>query len=202
MFIEVTEILRCPRPHEASYLICGPVTMDGRDVVRGGLACPVCGAEYPIIDRIAWFGPRDEAVRDVRAGAPASALTAEAVATFLDLQGGGGYLLLVGGAGRLGPALVPLVPNVALVAVNPPQGIAPELALTVLHSPRALPVKAHSVRAVVLGADVAQGPWLDAGVAALLPGLRLVVEDETAAPGGIVDLARGAGVLVGEKRSR
>jgi hypothetical protein len=58
------------------------------------------------------------------------------------------------------------------------------------------------VRAVVLGADFAGEPWLAEGVRVLLKGLRLVVEDERASPGGIAELARGAGLLVGEKRDR
>jgi hypothetical protein len=58
------------------------------------------------------------------------------------------------------------------------------------------------VRGVVLGADCVAEPWLAEGVRVLLHGLRLVAEDERASPAGIVELARGAGVLVGEKRTR
>ena len=175
--------------------------MDGRDVVRGGIVCPSCRAEYPIVDRVAFFGPTDEPVTGARAAAPA-ALTAEAVTTFLDLQGGGGFVVTVGDAGRLGSALGAALPKVGIVAVNPPSGTLPTDALSVIVSPRGLPVKARSVRAVVVGSDVATGPWLDSSVAALLPGLRIVVEDESARPAGIAPLAVGGGVLVGEKRAR
>lgn len=200
MFIELTEILRCPRDHEESYVICGPVTMEGRDVVRGGIVCPACRAEYPIVDRVAFFGPPDEPVKGAAAAAP-SALTAEAVLAFLDLQGDGGFVVLVGAAGRLGPALGAALPRVGVVGVNPP-ATAPSDVFSVIVSPRALPVRARSVRAVVLGADVAAGPWLESSVAALLPGLRIVIEDESASPTGITPLAVGGGVLVGEKRAR
>jgi uncharacterized protein YbaR (Trm112 family) len=201
MFIEVTEILRCPRDHEESYVICGPVTMEGRDVVRGGIVCPACRAEYPIVDRVAFFGPPDEPVKGARAAAP-SALTADAVLAFLDLQGDGGYVVTVGDAGRLGDALGAALPKVGLVGVNPPSGIAPSDAFSVIVSPRALPVRARSVRAVLVGSDVAAGAWLESSVAALLPGLRIVIEDESASPSGITPLAVGGGVLVGEKRAR
>ncbi|MFI5279838.1 MAG: Trm112 family protein [Gemmatimonadales bacterium] len=198
MFIELTEILRCPRDHEESYVICGPVTMEGRDVVRGGIVCPACRAEYPIVDRVAFFGPPDEPVRG--AGEVRSPeLTVEAVLAFLDLQGDGGYVVTVGAAGRLGPALGAALPRIGLVGVNPPVGIAPSDVFSVVVSPRALPVRARSVRAVVVGADVAQGAWLAASVAALLPGLRIVIEDEAASPAGITPLAVGGGVFVGEK---
>jgi hypothetical protein len=36
----------------------------------------------------------------------------------------------------------------------------------------------------------------------VLPGLRAVVEDEAAEPAGFEELARGAGVVVGERRNR
>ena len=46
------------------------------------------------------------------------------------------------------------------------------------------------------------GVEVGAAVGALLTGLRVIVEDEAAAPAGVVELARGAGVFVGEKRTR
>ena len=200
MHIEVTEILRCPQPHDESYMICGPVTMDGRDVVRGGLACPVCRAEYPIVDRVAWFAPPD-AVAGLQAAA-APSLTADAVRTFLDLQGGGGYVLLVGDATRLGPELASHLPLSAVVCCSLSSSRPDPGSLSVIHSPRLLPVKRRSVRAVVVGSDASVDPWLSAAVETLLPGLRVIVEDEAAAPAGVVELARGAGVFVGEKRTR
>jgi len=131
--------------------------------------------------------------------APDTRLTADAAATFLDLQGTGGYVLLVGDAGRLANALADQL-RTAIVCVNPPSRSASGAPVTVLHSPSALPIRRHSVRAAILGADAAADPWLAAAAAALLPGLRMIVEDEAAQPPGIVDLARGAGVVVGEKR--
>jgi uncharacterized protein YbaR (Trm112 family) len=204
MLIDVTEILRCPQPHDEAYLICGPVTMDGRHVVRGGLACPVCRAEYPIVDRVAWFAPPDAVAEPSTPSAPlaASSLTVEAVRTFLDLQGGGGYVLLVGNAARFGPELAALLPLSAVVCCCLSSSRPDPGAITVLHSPRVLPIKRHSVRAVVVGSDAARDPWLPSAVEALLTGLRVIVEDETAAPAGVVELARGAGVFVGEKRTR
>jgi hypothetical protein len=118
------------------------------------------------------------------------------------LQGGGGYVVTVGDAGRLGPALGAALPKVGVVGVNPPAGAGPTDAFSVVVSPRALPVRSRSVRAVVVGSDVASGRWLDSSVAALLPGLRIIVEDESSSPAGVTPLAVGGGVLVGEKRAR
>jgi len=199
MFIELTEALRCPRAHAESYLVCVPALMDGRRVIRGGLGCPSCRSEFPIVEGVAWFAPP--------AGVPApsageTALTAQALHTFLDLQGAGGYVLLVGGAGRHGPDLAALLPGVHVFGVNPPAGMAPSVAFSILHSPHELPVKRASMRGVVVGADAAREPWLSAAASTLLSGLRMVVEDADAAPPGIAVLARGAGALVGEKRAR
>jgi hypothetical protein len=201
MFIELTEALRCPGSHDESYVICGPVTMDGRDIVRGGIVCPVCRAEYPILERIAWFAPPEEPVRGADPAAADSALTAEGVRAFLDLQGAGGYVVTVGAAGRLGPALAALLPGVGIACVNPPPAVYAAVGVSVLRSPRGFPIRRRSVRAAVVGADALRGPWLAAAVGAVLPGLRVVIEDESAAPEGVAPLARGAGVLVGEKRS-
>jgi len=201
VFIEVTEILRCPQPHDESYIICGPVSMDGRDVVRGGLACPVCRAEYPIVDRVAWFAPPD-AEAGLRAPGARSNLTADGVRTFLDLQGGGGYVLLVGNAGRFGAELAGLLPLSAVVCLGLSANRPDTGPVSVVHSPRTMPVKRRCVRAVVIGSDAAVDPWLSGAVDTLLPGLRVIVEDESAAPAGVVELARGAGVFVGEKRTR
>ena len=68
-------------------------------------------------------------------------------------------------------------------------------------APGGFPLTTSSMRAVVLGADAAVEPWLGGGVRVLLHGLRLVVEDERASPAGVAELARGAGLFVGEKRA-
>ena len=196
MFLELTEILRCPQEHEESYLICAPVTMDGRDVVRGGLFCPVCRREYAIIDRVAWFAPPGPALPGDGA---ASALTPDAVLTFLDLQGHGGVVLTLGGAGRLAPGLARLLPGVAMAAVNAP-GTTADGVVSVIHSPAGFPVRQRTVRAAIVGPGL-DADWLERAAGAVLHGLRIIVEDEAARPPGFALLARGAGVFVGEKRS-
>ena len=221
MFIELTEILRCPNDHPESYVVATPIVMDGRRIVRGVVGCPECRAEYPIVDGVAYFtdarasaardGPaRSGGLRPSEDGAPPAVAggsiagtpdyDAAALATLLNLSGPGGYAVLAGGAGRLGAALFATAPGVHLVAVNPPAGVAPSLMLSVLRCPAGLPLTSASVRGVALGADLATPPWLAEARRALLPGLRLVVEDERASSEGLSELARGAGLLVGEKR--
>jgi len=86
------------------------------------------------------------------------------------------------------------------MAFHAPPGVAPSPTLSLLRAPLGLPLKTASVRAVALGADLAGEPWLGEALRVLLPGLRLAVEDERASSAGLMELARGAGLLVGEKR--
>ena len=195
MFIELTEILRCPRDHPESYLVAAPIAMDGRRIVRGVIGCPECKAEFPIVDGVAYFAERAKAARPPAA---APAYDVAALTAFLDLGGPGGYAVLVGAAARFGAAIVAAVPGVHFVAVNPPPGVSAGPQLSVLVA-GALPMKSSAVRAVALGADHAAADWLREATRILLPGLRLVVEDERAGPEGISELARGGGLFVGEK---
>jgi len=231
VLLELTEVLRCPREHEESFVVCVAFQSKGRHVVRGIVGCPHCQAEFPIRDGVLdlsrALGPEaggaepGEGVRSPgaeasthgaqpgvpaplpeRQGAAAESLTAEALATFLDLRGPGGYVLLAGGATRLAAALAALVPGVHVVAVNAPPGVDPAADCSWVVSPERLPLKAAQVRGVALGADCAAEPWLGEAARVLLRGLRVVVEDERASPDGISELARGAGVYVGAKRDR
>jgi uncharacterized protein YbaR (Trm112 family) len=199
LFIELTEVLRCPNDHAESYLVAAPIAMDARRIVRGVIGCPECGAEFPIVEGVVYFGGgRASGVPPGLVASPAydvAALTA-----FLNLSGPGGYAVLVGAAARFGPEIVAALPGSHSVAVNPPPGGVPSAMLSRLPSPRGLPFKSSTVRAVALGAGHAGAPWLGEAVRILLVGLRLVVEDESASPEGISELARGAGLLVGEKR--
>ena len=66
MFIEVTDLLRCPAEHDEAYLVLLPEVMEGREVTAGRLGCPVCHAEYPVREGVAELGPPPA----VEAGAP------------------------------------------------------------------------------------------------------------------------------------
>jgi uncharacterized protein YbaR (Trm112 family) len=195
VFIELTEILRCPRDHPESYLVAAPIAMDGRRIVRGVIGCPECRAEFPIVDGVAYFAERPKAAQPPASSPPydVAALTA-----FLNLGGPGGYAVLVGAAARFGAEIVAAVPGVHFVAVNPPPGMGAGPSLSVLVA-AALPFKSSAVRAVALGAGHADAPWLREATRILLPGLRLAVEDERAGPDGVSELARGGGLFVGEK---
>ena len=206
MLLELTEILRCPADHEESYVVCVTYAVLGSHVVRGVIGCPVCLAEYPIVEGVADLrgqGHRGTGAQGHSDGAPvAGPLTAESAATFLGLRGPGGYVLLAGASARLAGALAALVPGVHVVCVNAPDALPRAAAASYLRAANGMPVKSSWMRGVVLGADCAGEPWLGEGARVVLEGLRVVVEDERAAPEGVTELARGGGVSVWERRSR
>ena len=194
MHIELTDLLRCPAGHEESFLVLLPEAMDGRRVMRGVLGCPACNAAYRITDGVAEFG----APPTPPAGA-AAPLGAEALGAFLDLQGRGGVVVLVGEAAAHAATYAALAEGVHVAAVNPPAGVTGSSQVSVLRTTAALPLKSRHVRGVALGADAASEPWLGEAIRVLLPGLRLVVADESVHPAGARELARGGGAFVGER---
>ena len=193
MHIELTDHLRCLSDHAESFLVLLPDAMDGRRVVRGTLGCPVCGNIVRVEDGIAEFGGAE----------PSEGLTvlsAEAVAAFLGVSGPGGYIALVGGATAVAAGLGALLPDIALVLVNPPAGTADSAMGSVLRAGR-LPLTRGSLRGVVLGRDPAEAVrWVTDAIDAALPGLRVVVEGGAPPPEGVELLAAAEGCWVGKKK--
>ncbi len=197
MFIELTDHLRCPAPHDEQYLVLVPGVVEQRSVRSGHLGCPVCHREYPIQDGVAVFGSGGDPLRP----APGLAgLTAEGLHALLGLRGPGGYAALVGNVAVLGPELTERVPGVHLVGVNAPEDQREGPMLSLLRGP-ALPVKRRSMRSVAVGGDYAgRGDWLRQAVQAVLPGLQIVAQgNPDAAPETVEVLASAGGWWVGRK---
>ena len=89
MFIELVDTLRCPTPHEESWLVLAASRMVARHVLEGTLGCPVCAAEFPIHEGVVDFR-RAPAVPPV-AGEPADAEQAVRLAAFLGLGDAQGF---------------------------------------------------------------------------------------------------------------
>jgi len=193
MFIELTDALRCTADHAESYLVLLPGEMEGREVKRGDLGCPVCGRVVRIEAGVADFG----------GGTPSTgrtALGAEAVIALLGISGPGGYVALVGGVTALSAELARLLPDVGLALINPPENPGAASAAGILRADR-LPLKTGSMRGVVIGADVAgEGDWALDAMRAVLPGLRVVGEGGEL-PDGVEVLARSPECWVAKKRS-
>lgn len=190
MFIELTDVLRCPADHSEQYLVLLPDEVKDRVVVSGELGCPACGETFAIEGGITSLGHPPGIVESV------PLLDAGAAGAFLGLTGPGGYVLLVGGAALLGAELAGLLEGVHLVALNPPAAVTGGADLSVISSGR-IPLKTGSVRGVVLGAGYGSDPaWQDEAHRVVLPGLRVVGEGLEPAREGWEALGAAEGVWV------
>ena len=194
MFIELTDHLRCPAEHAESYLVLIPHLMEGRQVVRGTLGCPVCQAEYPIRERVAGLGgpPHWAAARP----SGPTAMTADGLVALLGLEGPGGFLALAGPLGQLAGELARALPGVHCVAINPPGDLDSPPGVSVVRSAR-WPLKSRSMRGVVVAREVVtDDAWCEAALQAVLPGLRIAGEGEPPA-GNLLASAAGWWVMRG-----
>jgi len=191
MFIELTDLLRCPNPHDESFLVLLPDRMDGRSVRTGQLGCPVCGRTFDLMDGVFDSG-----------GAPAASaentgLSAENVSVLIGLSGPGGYLALVGPVASLWEDVARLNPGVTLVAINPPEEVKDSAGISVVRGGM-IPLKSRSVRGVVLGKPYADDPaWIRDAARLVLPGLRVLGEGDQPPEDLIEVMASAGGVWVG-----
>jgi uncharacterized protein YbaR (Trm112 family) len=207
--IELTEMLRCPQPHEENVLVMSTGEMMGRMVRSGILGCPVCHREYPIVHGIVDFrgmgkgegGKGAPGATIPLSPLPVSRVDAPTLQALLDLSGPGGYVVLLGAAARHAVGLAGLMAGIHFVGVNPPPDVEELPVLSLLACDTMIPLRRAMARAVVLSGDRADGAWLSEAERVLLRGRRLVVEREDASvPPGITRLTAGQGLLVGERR--
>lgn len=190
MHIELTDHLRCPREHAEAFLVLLPDRMEQRHVVAGHLGCPVCGWSTAWTDGVPDFGGGRRAE-----GAPP--FDAAAAHAMLGVSGPGGWVALAGNAGALANEVATLLPGVSLVAINPPGGVTGTVVTSVILSD-AWPLKSHSMRGVILGADATT--WRDAAMLATLPGLRTIGIGEAPAGDNVQVLGNADGVWVAMHR--
>ena len=199
MFSELVESLRCVRPHPPSGLIALANETVERDIVRGALGCPECGAEFPIVDGIADF-------RLGRAGPPLAlaksrvendlALRAGAL---LGLLEGGGLVVLAGAWTACAPELAGFVEPLRVLAIEPAAGIGGTPGLSLARTAGEIPLRAGSARGIALDAAHADAEYLQSAAAALAPRGRLVAPVSAVLPAGCVELVRDAHDWVAEK---
>jgi uncharacterized protein YbaR (Trm112 family) len=205
LFIELSEFLRCPEPHEDTFCVVAPDDMMGRMVTRGVVGCPVCRREYRIEDGVVRFGDAAAGSRGQgRAEEPGVAggpdlPDPDVVQALLGLGGPGGFVVLVGTAARLGGALAERMGGVHFVGINPPPDVRVSPALSLLVHPDRIPLRAAMARGVMLGAERATPSWIAEGTRVLLDGLRLVVAGGDVVAPGLERLAAGRGLWVGQK---
>jgi hypothetical protein len=201
VFIELVDDLRCPRPHEETWLVASADRTEGRDIIEGTLGCPICRAEYRIHEGVVWF--TDQGLRAVTAkgsGQPVDPELAMRLAAFLDLTDVQGFALLAGSWGPAAPLLRPIVPT-PFVLLNPRPAVEAGNGISILEIAAGIPLADATCRGVALDAAHADAGDLDAAIRVLRPGGRLVAPASTPTPPGITELARDERLWVAEREA-
>jgi uncharacterized protein YbaR (Trm112 family) len=193
VFIELVESLRCPRPHEETWLVAAAQRTEGRDIVTGILGCPICGSEYPVVDGVADFA---EHRRDPTPSRPDSPAEAMRLAATLDLTDPRGFVLLTGEWGAYAHDLASIVENQILL-VNPPDVVASGGGVSILRADDRLPIARGSARAAAIAAGHAD--MAAQIVEAVRSGGRVIGGSSTALPEGTRELARDEEIWVAER---
>lgn len=200
MFLGLVDILRCPRPHEETWLVASSVRMEGRHIVDGELGCHVCHEHYPIRDGIAHFGerPLKRRAKSSQALAPESA--AMRLAALLGLAEPGGVVLLTGSFASLAHPMAMMVGETQLLVVNPIEAVGFGDTVSALTTATALPLANGSCRGGAIDATHADTGFLSEVARVLKSGARLVAPVSVPLPDGVTELARDEQDWVGEQR--
>jgi len=201
MFIEMIDLLRCPREHEETWLIAAFTTMDGRFVVEGKLGCPICNSSYDIVGGVARFGGE---ISDAFAPnvSPESVMR---TAALLNLARPGSLAVLCGSEASAAGDLSQLT-ECRVIAMNPAANIEDSDHVGTIVTDTRIPLAANSVDAIAIGDCHA---LLSDASRVLRPSGRLTISSETELPPGFQEIARddqsivaeAIGPLVGLQRS-
>lgn len=194
MFIELSEMLRCPGPHEETFVVVATDVMDERSVRQGVVGCPVCQAEYRIDEGIVRFGTAGSP-RPPHGGSDVAVLH-----SLLGLEGPGGYVVLLGSAAERARDLATLLEGVHFVGVNAPEHVRESARLSLLESDGSIPLRTGVARGVVVGPDYAEDPWLAEASRVTLRGRHIVVEREGVEVPDARLLASGSGLTLAERQ--
>lgn len=224
MHIELVDSLRCPVPHDDTWLVASVTHFDGRDIVEGVLGCPSCRRQYEVrrgeVDFTGGVGADPAPGRQAPAaaaggaGAPAGAdvqLTGAGAApppptdeevlrarALLALDEGGGIVLLGGALARFAQRLADEA-QVAPLVLNAPRWLwADGMVPSALRSRDNVPVAGGVLRAAWLDGSTATPGALADCVRALRAGGRLMAPAASALPDGVRRLAADAEQWVAE----
>jgi hypothetical protein len=196
MFIELVDALRCPVPHEESWLVAAATRMAFRHIVDGTLGCPVCRAEYPVTRGVVDFRRAPHGL--LPAGTAPDEEQATRLAAFLDLTDRIGFAVLLGPWSVQAPLLRALV-ETPLIVVDPPGGTEGEPGISAIRCDGVLPLAAGAARGIAV--DGGSDARIASAVRATRPKGRLVAPASIALPEGVTELARDEAVWVAERQA-
>ena len=195
MLRDLLDALRCPRPHDESWLVAMVHHAEGADLREADLACPVCGAEFVIHEGVARFDPPV---------GPPPAVEREAMrlAAMLGVTEGQQPVLLAGAYADAGTALAELVPVPQLWLNARRTAPRPVTLVGALEVRGRVPLGVDTLAGAALDGAHSDGPMLDSVVRAVRRGGRLVAPATALLPAGVQVVARDAHELVAEVTTR
>lgn len=200
MFIELIDLLRCPRDHEETWLVAAFSRVEDRFVLEAKLGCPVCGEGYHVTDGIADFRAPHSGVSG--AAPPGNGLVRGddetqivRYAAMLGLERPGAVIILDEEAARLAQHLAAMT-ETRIVALNPHSPLGESERIAVVFSDSRIPLARASVDGVVVTSGTEAK--MDEAARTLRPGGRIVAPAETKLGGRFRELARDGHNVVGE----
>ena len=200
LFIELIDLLRCPRQHEESWLVAAFNRMEGRFVIEGRLGCPICSANYLIADGVADL--REHASHEARVsqsdplsftGHDDMALT---IAAMLGLTRPGAFAVLEGIESEVG-GIISEMTNTKVILLNSPHTQSAKENVGAVLSAKRLPFASNSVDGILISDNTGTN-GLDEVLRVLKTGGRVAAPAETAMSGNIRELARDDRYVVAE----
>jgi uncharacterized protein YbaR (Trm112 family) len=208
VFIELVDSLRCLEPHEETWLVAAVDRRDGRHIMHGTLACPICRRAYPIRDGIGWFVrepadatpnltiPRGRTDGPANDGADEERFTR--AAALLGLMDAGGIVVLGGLWTEVADRLPSLgVSHVVVLNAHTTSESPQEVSALVVEDQ--LPFRQTAVRACALAGGTATDALLASAASVLRSRGRLVGPVSAGVPTAITELARDEADWVGER---
>lgn len=199
MYIELVDTLRCPRPHEESWLVVAAERLVARHILEGTLGCPVCTAEYPIHDGVV----------DLSGGThvppsplvPADVEQATRLAAFLGLDDASGYATLMGSWGSHALELRGMI-ECPILLVDPPADVEAAPGISIIRTSGPVPLAPGSTRGIAIDVADLHGDHaarVASAVRAVKTKGRVVGPAELGLPDGVRELARDPQVWVAER---
>lgn len=193
MFVELIELLRCPRRHEETQLVASATRSEARHIVDGVLGCPVCNAEFPITNGVVHIDAPEGATPIQEP----SADVAMRLAAFLELTDARGFALLCGRWGAHAD-LIHRLSETQLVLINPPANVAPDVSAGVVLVRDTIPFAHGSARGVAL-VETTSRELARSAVRAVRPGGRVIGPVALDLPEGVREIARDDRMWVAER---
>jgi uncharacterized protein YbaR (Trm112 family) len=199
---DLLDALRCPGTHEESWLVAMVLEARGSALLAAELACPVCGAEFRIVDGIAYI-PGLAPGSTPEPALPSEPLAIDPVLRLAALLGVVESDLPVALVGRYAAASVALASVVSAPQLLVNSGaVIPAPGVSRLVVADRLPLGVETLAAIAVDAEHATPAVLESAARALRLGGRLVASADAPVPAGLRELARDASEWVAETTAR